>query len=381
MATKKQTSDRDQIAISAVDSAALGQEPVWDKTARNHLPIDKIRAFNWYNYLYNADQAQAFVVQLLMAMPKRRDLAKKIKSQKKLKMSSTFGWMCRMIYVGYNPTFTEKKRLVSAVKSAISVIDAQPAALPVAEVATTVKPTIQDYLREKTQETIGELEGRFDDFVKDTTVKAEAYALLKERNTPQAQVGKIVEAAQKRIDEFKEVQEGADKSLVEGYSNFSKAKVKAVIKFFESVIADCVSYTTAKKAVKKPRVPKVKSAEKIVAKVKYLKEDATLKISSVSPQQIIGAQAVWVFNVKTRKLGVYVADSQTGPLSVKGTAITGFDEAASIAKTLRKPAEKLKELLGAGKIQLKKFMSTISAVDVKLNGRLNADTLLVKVVK
>lgn len=380
MATRKPTSDRDQLSISLVDSAALGQEPVWDRTVQYHSTIDKIRAFNWYNYLYNADQAQNFLVQLLNAMPKRKELAKKIKSQKKIKMTSTFGWMCRMIYVGYNPTFTERKRLVVAVRNAVARFEAPVAQELVVEVVSN-KPTIQDYLREKTQETIAELEGRFDNFVSDNAVKADAFALMKERNTPQAQVGKIVEAAQKKIDEFTQVQESKDKDLVEGYNNFTRAKIKATIKFFESVIADCASYTSAKKATKKPRIPKAKSADKIVARVKFLKEDTVLKVTSVSPVQVLNAREVWVFNVKTRKIGCYLADSQLGPLSIKGSSITGFDEAASVAKTVRKPAEKLKELLAAGKTQLKKFMSTISAVDVKLTGRLNEDTLIVKVLK
>jgi len=243
------------------------------------------------------------------------------------------------------------------------------------------KPTIQDFLREKTAETLGELEGRFDDFVADTNVKANAFALLKERNTPQAQVGKIVDFANKRIAEFTEVQNTDDKELKEAYSNFGKVKLKAVIKFFESVVADCQSYVTTKKAVKKPRKAKAKSVEKIVSKVKYMKADTGLQVTSVNPAQMIGATEVWVFNTKTRKLGKYIADATLGPIGVKGTSLTGFDEAKSVAKTLRKPAEQLKALLTAGKIQIRKFMDGINAVEVKLTGRLNEDTLIVKVVK
>ena len=49
--------------------------------------------------------------------------------------------------------------------------------------------------------------------------------------------------------------------------------------------------------------------------------------------QIVKANELWVFNIKTRKIGKYIAknidpyDNNEGTgLSVKGTTIIGFDE-------------------------------------------------------
>ena len=379
MATRK-ASVEGQIINRGSDAKFTGDEPVWVQ-GNTYGQVDAMRAFNWYNYLYGADKAQEFIVYWLNSKPKRRDLAKKFKSQKKLDISSTYGWLARMITMGYPASYREMKKLVKAIREAEASIiaDTEPKIKTPEQVVQ--KPTIQDFLREKTAETLGELEGRFDDFVADTNVKANAFALLKERNTPQAQVGKIVDFANKRIAEFTEVQNTDDKELKEAYSNFGKVKIKAVIKFFESVVADCQSYVTTKKAVKKPRKAKAKSVEKIVSKVKYMKADTALQVTSVNPAQMVGATEVWVFNTKTRKLGKYIADATLGPIGVKGTSLTGFDEAKSVAKTLRKPAEQLKALLTAGKIQIRKFMDGINAVEVKLTGRLNEDTLIVKVVK
>ncbi len=379
MATRK-ASVEGQIINRGSDAKFTGDEPVWVR-GNTYGQVDAMRAFNWYNYLYGADKAQEFIVYWLNSKPKRRDLAKKFKSQKKLDISSTYGWLARMITMGYPASYREMKKLAKAIREAEAsiVADTEPKIKTPEQVVQ--KPTIQDFLREKTAETLGELEGRFDDFVADTNVKANAFALLKERNTPQAQVGKIVDFANKRIAEFTEVQNTDDKELKEAYSNFGKVKIKAVIKFFESVVADCQSYVTTKKAVKKPRKAKAKSVEKIVSKVKYMKADTALQVTSVNPAQMVGATEVWVFNTKTRKLGKYIADATLGPIGVKGTSLTGFDEAKSVAKTLRKPAEQLKALLTAGKIQIRKFMDGINAVEVKLTGRLNEDTLIVKVVK
>ena len=54
--------------------------------------------------------------------------------------------------------------------------------------------------------------------------------------------------------------------------------------------------------------PKVYSADKLVAKLKYSKVDDKYKLASIDPQ-IIGASELWVFNVKNRKIGKYIASN------------------------------------------------------------------------
>ena len=139
--------------------------------------------------------------------------------------------------------------------------------------------------------------------------------------------------------------------------------------------------------MRNPRVAKTKSADKVVAKLKFLKTDDKYKLASVNPVDIVGANELWVFNIKTRKLGKYVASNidPTGQgrgnsgLQVKGTTITGFDEAQSIQKTLRKPEEQLKAFKTAGKVALRTFLDNIPTTDTKMNGRCNLDTVLLKV--
>jgi hypothetical protein len=127
-----------------------------------------------------------------------------------------------------------------------------------------------------------------------------------------------------------------------------------------------------------PRKTKAKPVEKIIGKMKFLKQDDKLKLVSINPADILGAKELWVFNIKTRKIGKYVA-AEYLELSVKGTSIVGFNENLSVQKTLRKPEEQLKEFKAAGKVQLRKFLEDIKAVDIKLNGRINEDTILLKV--
>ena len=86
-----------------------------------------------------------------------------------------------------------------------------------------------------------------------------------------------------------------------------------------------------------------------------------------------------LYNTKYRKLGRYVA-RDTGGLGVKGTSIKDF-ATTSVQKTLRKPKEQLKDFMGCGKVKLRKFLNNIKAVDTKLNGRMNNNIVILKVIK
>jgi hypothetical protein len=95
---------------------------------------------------------------------------------------------------------------------------------------------------------------------------------------------------------------------------------------------------------------------------------------------------VWVYNTKTRKVGVYHAKNKdprglsrpgTG-LTIKGTTIKDYDTEQSFQKTLRKPAEQIKNWTGNAKTRFAKAFEEVKAVETKLNGRLNDTTIILK---
>ena len=59
--------------------------------------------------------------------------------------------------------------------------------------------------------------------------------------------------------------------------------------------------------------------------------------------------------------------------------LSTIDQKQSIQKTLRKPEEQLKSFNKAGKVKLRKFLDDINTVDTKLTGRVNKETILLKV--
>ena len=58
-----------------------------------------------------------------------------------------------------------------------------------------------------------------------------------------------------------------------------------------------------------------------------------------------------------------------------------FNEKLSVQKTLRKPLEQLASFSKGNKVFVKKFIDSIKTTDTKLNGRINDQTILLKVTK
>lgn len=243
----------------------------------------------------------------------------------------------------------------------------------------TQQPTIQDRMAEKTSEVLGELEGHYDECVKNTNPAFKAYDFLLTNKVPQSQLSKYESLFLARQAELELAQSKKDEQLTEAYKHYKAADFKRLLQFITDFLKAVEQYRGVKQATKKAKIKKAPTKEKLVAKLKYKKDDKALKLVSINPAEIIGATALWVYNVKTRKLGCYVADSLTGPLAIKGTSIIGYDTVKSLAKTLRKPEEKLIEFGRASKVQLRKFLQDIKATETQLNGRISQDIILLKV--
>ncbi len=242
--------------------------------------------------------------------------------------------------------------------------------------------SIQERVREATFGMTEEIEDALESFSNDPeSFDPKAFKvvnLLRGKQAKAAHARIIRDFYQRQYNEYLELQEGKCEQLKEGYSHLTKPQVKKIIAFYHEILSACDMLMQEAKVNRKPRAKKSKPVEKIVEKIKYCKGNEPLKLVSISPADIVGSKELWVFNIKTRKLGKYVA-SEFAELSVKGTSVTGFDEAKSVQKTLRKPEEQLKEFKAAGKVALRKFLEDIKAVDIKLNGRINEDTVLLKV--
>jgi hypothetical protein len=239
--------------------------------------------------------------------------------------------------------------------------------------------TIQDRIKLKINEHIGHFEEQQDLLATKSKVDPKAFNYLKKENVPQNMLKGIADPFIERLEEWKEAKAGTCEDLKEGYSHWQAKDYKKYFEFVEAILADIDAYSRTKKAVKVARVKKAPNKQKQVAKMKYAKDNTTYKIASVDPVTVIGATELYVFNVKTRKLGKYVADTHMGVLGVKGTTIVGYDTTLSTQKTLRKPERQLPEFTGSSKAAKRKFLDGIKSVEIALNGRINSDTILLHV--
>jgi hypothetical protein len=269
---------------------------------------------------------------------------------------------------------------VDYIKKEIADVMQEEVEEPEVKVETGPVITIQDRIREKVSECVGELEGQIDELVT-TAFKANVspYAIMHTLDIKGIHANRVIDAFKSKRQEFDEVMNTDDKEVKEGYSNFKKTELKKLVAYCDQVIMDGLKIAGAATKSRKPRKRKEKTPDQLVEKMKLCVEFAELNIKSVKPREIVGAMALWVYNTKTRKLGCYHAEDAAG-FSVKGTSLTNFNETKSVQKKLRKPEVTLPEVLNGGKVYLRSAMENIRAVESALTGRINEDTILVRAI-
>ena len=352
----------------------LGPEPISVRSTSQLL-----RAYQWYNYEYTQKDGLKFVAAYATSnLPKAQALA--IKALPIEAISPTFMWQCRMLTNGLVLPDTSRAYFDATLAALLVTAESRSKTvkLPVAAVAKMYKPTVQDRIREMVSEFIGEIEIVVDNL--GTAVKSDfnMYEFLQAKAVKKPQASKILAYYQPIRDEVALAVSGKDEQLNEAYAFMSKVALKRVLTFFDTMLSDLDRHINNQKATRKPRAKKMKSAGQLVQSLKYMKISNESKISSIAPEKIVGATQLWVFNVKYKKLGVLNAD--VGGFSIKGTTIQNVKLDDSAAKRLRKPEVTLPLLLGSGKIQLRKFLSTIKAKESPMTGRINEDTLLLRVI-
>lgn len=365
----------------------IGEEPTWDPVATAKLTDDEYEkclreCWRYYNYFFNSKDMKKYVSDWVKKNMKLtpEQMAKYNASNPDLTPMTICG-MAKAVHKG----LVLREKYVTYIKDKVmEIIDqtAAPTSNLVAQkpkVEVRKKPTIQDRIAEKTAGIIGELEGQLDEVMMGKKNTFSVFDYLTKENFAQAQVNRVKDFFKKTVEELELAQSGKDKQMAEGYSHLTKTDFKRINEFFNKMFADLESYAQVKKAKRVARAPKAVSKEKLVSKMKYMKEFKDLKLVSINPASIIGAKEVWVYDVRVRKLYRYVADAHAGTMSVKGTSIVGFDEAASKGKTLRKPDEQLRDFFKATKAQTKKFFDAIKTVDIKPCGRMNANLMILRV--
>ena len=353
------------------NSLFSGSEP---KVSGELSRIDLIIALNWYSQNKDAKDSFKWASDYLNKKLKLKIPEANIKNQ-----TTTFGWICRIVSNG--GILPEENK--SWLQNEIDILKLKKEPIVISSTKTeTILPSIQDRIKDSASRIIGELDGYVDDFVLNgcRETNQTPKGLMVQLKAKSVHTKAIVEHYKKVREEITEVLIGDDEQLKEGYSNFKKTDLKRFENFLSKIIDDALMLEDESKKNRKPRKRKVKSPDELVSKLKYCIEDEATKFKSVDPKLIIGASALWVYNAKTRKLGCYFADD-AGGLSVKGSTILNYTESKSVQKKVRKPEQLIPEVISGGKVFLRNVIDSIRAVQSPLNGRINTETVLIRIIK
>ena len=328
------------------------------------------QALSWYAQNRDNKDATKYVADYFKKTLKIQ-APESVKSQ-----ASTFGFVCRIVSLGgilNAPNRLWFDKIIEELKNAKQPADKS------AKVANVL--SIQDHIKRKSSECIGELEGQIDELItSDFSANVSPFAIMNTLEIKGAHTKFVIDHFKTRRTEYDEILTTTDSDVKEAYSNFTKVQLKKLVAYCDQVIIDGMRLAGDSVKSRKPRKRKAKSAEQLVSKINYAKDFAELKLVSVDPKTIVGANQLWVYNTKTRKLGCYNAEDAAG-LSIKGSTLQNFAESKSIQKTLRKPAVTLPEVLKGGKVALRNVLTDIRAAEGVLTGRINNDTILLRTIK
>lgn len=366
MAAKKSSVNK------TLDKTYAGNEPILAEIRDGKDP-EYGRALNWYNYVYTADDGQPWLLQWMKLNKYPKDKIEAIKKSPAWAHGGTPCWIAKMALNGTKLHEGGVKFIDRKIDEAV----ARYARIKQEEESKDEKPTnvvsIQDRAKAKMDQILTFAEAEVVDGFMDGAGLS-MYQFLQKYSANPATANYLrafyIKCHEEIFSGDEQVKEAHGKDL------------KKWQNFWQGLIDDIDRYVGNKKVVKvrKPREVKAKPIAKLVEKLKFQKEDPTLKLVSALPQEIIGAKELWTYNTKDRKLTVFYA-SGPGGLSVKGTSIINFDIEKSETKRLRKPEGVVSEVLKAGKVAIRKIMPELTTVGSKPNGRINMDTILLRVIK
>jgi hypothetical protein len=287
-------------------------------------------------------------------------------------------WLCRMNAAGYVLNSEELQYIEEKFKKLI--LSGKDKIQTRRDVQKVAPVDIQKRTTEAIYKTVAEFDNKIDEFIESKFKTGfDSYGYLKDNFIKPLYAKRIAEIYSKEIKEIKDVIRGKDEQLNEGYSNFKPREIKKLHDFYQKIIDDSKLWADHLKKIKAPRKKKVKSADQLIQRLKYMKGDADLKLTSIEPTKLIGASEAWIFNVKTRRVDHYFSNDADG-ISIKGSTLQNINETTSIAKKIRKPLEVSKNIVMGTSRGATKYFDAIKTKPVQSNGRLNAFSIILRVV-
>jgi len=367
-----------KIVLSGVEGQLYGSERIWDsEVVESERNIQRIRSFNFYNSQCSEKDARAYVetyIKNLKKQPKQIEMINHVNDQE---LYGPLAWLCRMNSAGYVLNSEELQYIEDKLKKLI--ISGKEKIETRRDIQKIAPVDIQKRTTEAIYKTVAEFDNKIDEFVESKFKDGfDSYAFLKSNSVKPLYAKRIAEIYTKELKEIKEVIRGKDEQLNEGYSNFKPREIKKLHDFYQKMIDDSKLWEDHLKKSKAPRKKKVKSADQLIQRLKYMKNDAEFKLTSIEPTKLIGACEAWIFNAKTRRVDHYFSNDVDG-ISIKGSTLQNINEKTSIAKKIRKPLEISKNIVMATSRGATKYFDAIKTKPIQSTGRLNAFSIILRV--
>jgi len=396
-----------------VDEKFTGPEPEWNgaelwPAAKYYA--ERIRTTFYYNYFYTQKEGKAWVLDWMKRAGYKNDEISSVRSFPDSYVSMTVCSYCRALVRGMPEDHPKIKEHLATLPGVGENAMRNAKEFVVEQIATYIqksktikqekednepkkdvpKHSIQELTREKALSMTDEIEEFIDgfDYAKTSLKDFDPLAILRKYEAKPLHANIILQLYKKEYDEMIELtsppatmtaEKKADyEQLKEGYSHLKKPQIDAVVAMYRSILDACEMVVNEGKVNRAPRKKKPVSKEKLVTGIKYCVSHEETKLVSAKPIDLLGAVAALVYNVKTRKLGIYVAQDSAG-FSIKGASLVGFDEDKSVQKTIRKPIEQLAPFKKITKRSLHTSFDGINSVETKMNGRFSDQIIIMKV--
>jgi hypothetical protein len=413
VATLKRKKSKPARTPKFVDEKYTGPEPEWlysDDMSAEHYYRERCRAAFYYNYFFTPKDGKIWVIDWMKNNDYTKEQISAIKNVSDSWIPMTVCSYARALNKGMPVNHNELPKYLdtlpgvgcnkmrdadSYVKEKLELViekgmQVKAEKQEVAKAKDIPRPSIQQLLREKSVEMAADIEDFIDNFdgEKSTLRSFDPVKILRKaeaKGNHAKQIYAFFEGAFSEFDilvnppkRMTDAKKEDYEQIKEGYNHLKKDQIKNTWTMYRNILDACEMIVQESKINRTPRKNKPQSREKIVAKVKYCKQDMATKSVSQKPMECLDAQAIMTYNTKTRKLGIYYpADKHS--LSFKGTTLINFDEKKSVQKTMRKPAEQLSMFKKVSKRSLQKEFSSVKSVETKMNGRFNDQTLILRI--
>lgn len=362
MAKEKSTKTTKKVGIKVLASLNLGfygPEPIYDRLLTSK---ELSEALTWYNYNMDDKDGIKFAAQYLESIGNKED-AKLVTSGNLKYFPASIGRIARIILMGGQVPDYAMDNFNKALE------DGKARFLADKDLGPKVIYKDEPHLNERNVVLLDTILSA----IETQSRKFKVTDYLTKENVPADKIEKIGIFLKDELNRTKSISPGEVKLIA--------YMTKIVDSIYAMIGKDPNAVPTP--VVKKPRKPRKKKIippEKLAAKVKISMDYKDLDLKGIAPKDIIGKNAVWIYDTRYSKLTRLVGAD--GGLSIKGSTITNFDEKQSESKRVgRKAKVATNEVVNGGKVALRHVFDQIKSQPIKFTGRLSANNIILRVEK